>query len=665
MPISPSQFSSKSNAGNHFGRALSADEQVQLSQTMRDALQLLGKDHFSLIIHGSSFPADENADTGYGTPYGNAAQRLLNFSKTLGFNSLQLGPSGITKPDDPSPYMGTSFSSTPLFIDLVALARDPQWHQLLSEETLQEIIHNNPGKNTASTAYGYFFQASKKALAEVGTRFQAKKAQLPDLVKELDTFVKANQTWLERDALYEVLSEIHGSDYWPQWKSAQDRNLFNTSSDAEVLGAKTRIAELKQTHAGSLETYYLTQFIAAKQRDAFVKQASANGVKLLADRQVAFSDRDVWGYQNLFLPGYQLGCPPDYFSKTGQAWGFPVLNPDQLFTPDGKPGPAAALLESLFDKILTENPGGVRIDHIVGLIDPWVYPEGKGARPEDGGARLYSSPESPVLSKYSRVSTQEIDDKVAPEHVHRVKESALSAATVSRYSEIVQLILARAAAKGIPKEAMICEDLGTLTNPVKAVMANLQLPGIRVTQFADPNQNDHLYRGKNVEPRHWITPGTHDNAPISAWALSLPSDGPRQAHASALAAELSPDQDPAPLRDSLLSDPTALVRAKIAELFASPSRNVQIFFADLFGMDTVYNKPGTKDKQNWSLRLPPQFEAFYLKQLQDRKAINLPAVLRLALNAKGQGFVQAHQALSQALERWAKILEAPDNQPGA
>lgn len=47
---------------------------------------------------------------------------------------------------------------------------------------------------------------------------------------------------------------------------------------------------------------------------------------MIADRQVAFSDRDCWAYQSLFLKGWCLGCPPDYFSKDGQAWGFPVMD---------------------------------------------------------------------------------------------------------------------------------------------------------------------------------------------------------------------------------------------------------------------------------------------------------------------------------------------------
>lgn len=98
---------------------------------------------------------------------------------------------------------------------------------------------------------------------------------------------------------------------------------------------------------------------------------------MIADRQVAFSDRDAWAYQSLFLEGWYLGCPPDYFSKDGQAWGFPVMDPDKMFNADGSLGEGGILMKNLYRKMFKENPGGVRIDHIVGLIDPWVYKVGK------------------------------------------------------------------------------------------------------------------------------------------------------------------------------------------------------------------------------------------------------------------------------------------------
>ena len=54
--------------------------------------------------------------------------------------------------------------------------------------------------------------------------------------------------------------------------------------------------------------------------DEIISFAKKHDIKMIADRQVAFSDRDTWAYQALFLKGWCLGCPPDYFSKDGQAW---------------------------------------------------------------------------------------------------------------------------------------------------------------------------------------------------------------------------------------------------------------------------------------------------------------------------------------------------------
>jgi hypothetical protein len=42
-----------------------------------------------------------------------------------------------------------------------------------------------------------------------------------------------------------------------------------------------------------------------------------------------------------------------------------------------------------------------------------------------------------------------------------------------------------------------------------------------------------------------------------------------------------------------------------ADAFKSPAKNVSIFFADLFGMSEVYNRPGAIDLANWTLRIPP------------------------------------------------------------
>ena len=164
-----------------------------------------------------------------------------------------------------------------------------------------------------------------------------------------------------------------------------------------------------------IEKYKLVQFIVAKQSEETREFAKKLGLKMIADRQVAFSDRDCWAYQSLFLEGWSLGCPPDYFSKDGQAWDFSVVDPEKLFNKDGSLGPAGELVKKLYLKMFKENPGGVRIDHTVGLIDPWVYKKGHKPKVEEGAGRLYSSPEHKDLNKYSIATSEDTDSEYKPD----------------------------------------------------------------------------------------------------------------------------------------------------------------------------------------------------------------------------------------------------------
>ena len=221
--------------------------------------------------------------------------------------------------------------------------------------------------------------------------------------------------------MYEALAIEHGTDFWPNWKSSVDKNLFNPKSIEEKIEYAKRIEEISKKYSREIDEYKFIQYILNKQSVETKKYADSKGVKMIADRQVAFSDRDCWAYQSLFLEGWCLGCPPDYFSKDGQAWGFPVINPEKLYNSDGTLGEAGILMKNLFKKMFRENPGGVRIDHIVGLIDPWVYKSGKKPMPEQGAGRLYSSPEHPELHKYAIARVEDLDMTLTADKEKRVK----------------------------------------------------------------------------------------------------------------------------------------------------------------------------------------------------------------------------------------------------
>ncbi|MBQ3641436.1 4-alpha-glucanotransferase, partial [bacterium] len=67
------------------------------------------------------------------------------------------------------------------------------------------------------------------------------------------------------------------------------------------------------------------------------------------------------------------------------------------------------------------------------------------------------------------------------------------------------------------------------------------------------------------------------------------------------------------------------------------------FFTDFLGLYDVYNRPGTSGDQNWSLRIPDNYEEVYANNLKEGKALNLPLILKLAIEARGKAFAAQHQ----------------------
>ncbi len=606
--------------------------------TVKKALEILGKKNFVFIMHNGSFPSIPEEDTGFGTINSTAGHRFIDYVSGL-FDAIQMGPAGKTKSSDSSPYTGTIFSNNPLFIDLKQLTTE-KWGKILSVKTFNEIVANNPNKGKNRTSYSYITKKQAQALSEAYANFIAlndKKA-----MAEFESYKIENDSWLDKDSLYEALAIEHGTDFWPNWKSSVDKNLFNPKSNEEKIEYAKRIEEISKKYKKEIDEYKFIQFILYKQSEETEKYAASKGVKMVADRQVAFSDRDCWAYQSLFLEGWCLGCPPDYFSKDGQAWGFPVINPEKLYNADGSLGEAGILMKNLFKKMFRENPGGVRIDHIVGLIDPWVYKAGKKPMPEQGAGRLYSSPEHPELSKYAIAKIEDLDMSLTSDKEKRVK--SLTEEQIKLYGRLIEkIVIAAAKEEGLTKDAIVCEDLGTLTNPVAAVMKQYDLLGMRLTQFTVPTEEDDPYRCKNITERCWAMVGTHDNQPVTLWAKSMVNTHEGYLHVKNLVEDLfaeEPDKDALIVR--MTNDVNFLIETKLVELFACKAENIQMFFTDYFQMSQTYNTPGTSGDKNWSLRLPENFE--------EMTPINLPLLLKKAIIARGSAFANAHKEIIEELD---------------
>ncbi len=607
-------------------------------KTIKKALTALGKKNFVFIMHNGSFPAAAGENTGFGTINSDGGKEFINYAAGL-FDAIQMGPAGKTKKSDSSPYTGTIFSNNPLFIDLKQLTTS-KWHKILSEATFNEIVENNPNKGKNRTSYSYITIKQSQAMMEAYKNFI--KLNDKQLNKEFNKYKLENDSWLDKDSLYEAFSLENGSDYWPIWKNKQDKNIFNPKSNEEKIEFAKRIDEISKKYAQEIDEYKFEQFILYKQNLETRKLAESKNIKMIADRQVAFSDRDCWAYQSLFLEGWCLGCPPDYFSKDGQAWGFPVVNPEKLFNSDGSLGDAGILMKNLYKKMFHENPGGVRIDHIVGLIDPWVYKKGKKPMPEQGAGRLYSSPEHEELKKYAIAKLEDLDTTLTSDKEKRVK--TLTEEQIKLYGRFIEkIVIAAAKEEGLTKDSIVCEDLGTLTNPVAAVMKDYDLLGMKLTQFTVPTEEDDPYRCKNITPRSWAMIGTHDNQPVTVWANSLIHTHEGYLHVKNLVDDLfSEEQDKDSIIVKMTNDADFLKETKLVELFACKAENIQIFFTDFFNMNETYNVPGTSGDKNWSLRLPDNY-----KEMQ---TINLPLLLKKAIIARGKEFANKNQKLIEELD---------------
>ena len=610
---------------------------LNYTDVIQKALKTLDKKNFAFIIHGGSFPAAAGENTGFGSINSTGGREVIDFAKGI-FNAIQLGPAGKTKGCDSSPYTGTIFSGNPLFIDLKQLTTD-EWNNILSLETYNSIVECNPNKNINKTAYSYIYKKQNEALTEAWNNFKLNGSA--ELKKEFESYKLENDYWLDKDSLYEALSIEHGNDYWPLWTSEVDKNLFNPKSNEEKIEYAKRINEISQKYSDAIEQYKFVQFVLNKQNEKTREYAKKAGIKMIADRQVAFSDRDTWAYQSLFLDGWMLGCPPDYFSKDGQAWGFPVMNPDRMYNDDGSLDEGGILLKNLYKKMFRENPGGVRIDHIVGLIDPWVYKAGKKPRIEQGAGRLYSSPEHPELKKYAIARLEDLDETLEADKEKRVK--TLSKEQIHLYGRLIEkIVIAAAEEEGLDKDAIVCEDLGTLTNPVAAVMKEYGLQGMRLTQFVVPEKPEHPYRCCNIDSRCWAMVGTHDNEPIAMWADKMINTHEGYLHVKNLVEDLFAECDNKDdLITQLTKDADFLTQTKLVEMFASKAENIQIFFTDFFKIKDVYNRPGTSGDENWSLRLPDNFK--------ELPTINLAKILKLAIIARGKSFAEQNQAVIDEL----------------
>ncbi|HET6146529.1 MAG TPA: 4-alpha-glucanotransferase [Polyangia bacterium] len=617
---------------------------------IRDALDALEIERLAFAVHDASFPSVPAEDIGRGSPYGLGARTLLRLIGRLGFNVVQLGPQGDTPAADSSPYAGALLSKSPLSIALAALEESPDWAEL-AHGLRDPLVAARPAGPSDRTEYGYAWKAARQALAALHARLRAAPARFAALADRFADYRRRRDPVLRADAEFEALAEAHGTDDWRRWSGRPPGAVEATVVDRYLFG----------------------QFILDQQHQELRQRAASDGLALYADLQIGFSHRDLWSRGALFRADYLMGAPPSRTNPDGQPWGFPVLDPAQYFaarTPPGSPtprlGPVLEFFATRIERAL-EDFDGLRIDHPHGLVCPWVY---SAADPDPAaavmrGARLFSSPDLPDHPALAALAITRPDQLARADGVSRYADDwvrTLDDDQIDRFGVLLDALMARVAAAGRSARDVVCEVLSTWPFPVRAVMQRHGLGRFCVTQKADLTRAADAYRTENASERDWIMVGTHDTPPIwrlgAAWH-GTPAGGARAAY---LAERLSPAPELRPaLARWLAADARHLCQAMFADLFTGRARRVSVFFADLFGRHEIYNRPGTVDPANWTLRLPGDFAEDFHRRLADGSACNVPLALALALNARGPAL--GHTALLERLMRAARA-QSPALDPG-
>lgn len=172
-------------------------------------------------------------------------------------------------------------------------------------------------------------------------------ATVPDLA-DLESFRRDQGPALEDFALYEALSERHGSD-WRQWP-------------AELRDKKQIVAteELQQR----MGFHIWLQWLADRQLHAAGKTASSAGMPVGLYLDLAVGSRlggaESWCERASVAENVSIGAPPDYLSPAGQNWNLAAYAPRKLASD------RYAAFRGLLRRIM-RHCGLLRIDHVLGL----------------------------------------------------------------------------------------------------------------------------------------------------------------------------------------------------------------------------------------------------------------------------------------------------------
>ena len=512
-------------------------------------------------------PASEKEDTGIGSPLSEGADRFFDFFDGV-FSKVVLGPMGRSFPPLYSPYESTQ-GQNPLFIDLKKLTLK-NYGCLLSKKTYDEICKTV--KNPTDICYPQVSHDYNKALLEAWQNFQIK-------LEKKNSFAL-----LIQDKMNELSKDV---------MIFQDAEFYAPFSSKRYLFEE------------AISWYMQSQ----------------NTLSCIADLEIKLPDSLIASKPQWFLQDFTLGSPADVVSSQARNWNFKVLNPEYIFNTDGSLGEAGKFLYSLYNRLFATYKGGIRIDHFIGLVNPFVFANKKG----DESGRLYSSYDNPKLKIYAKQSVEE-------------------------FGSIVEKIILKAALEnGRTVKDIYAEDLGARPEQLDEVMQKYSIGRMILPQFADINNPKHIYHLANAQENDVAVSDTHDTLSICNFYLQADYET-RVKHAISMAKNLRFNYN------DDLADPLSCFRMQWGELMWCKANRVQAFFTSITGQDGRYNQPGNPKK--WRLRGVPDFEKLYFSNLLNGRAYNPFDAIALAIYARGDVFYEKNKNLVSELRKVETSLKA-------
>jgi len=393
-----------------------------------------------ILLHISSL----SGDGGIGT-FGKEAYKFVDFLKKSGQKLWQILPLGTTSYGD-SPYQSFSaFAGNPYFIDLEPLI--DRGCLTRQEEEVTDL-----GENREYIDYEKLYKNKFKLL---------KKAYLNEnnfFLEEIEKFREKNIYWIDDYALFMALKDKNNGKEWIKWVKEEKFAHINTLK-------KYRI-ELKS----EIDYYIYLQYLFYTQWEKLKKYANENEVKIIGDLPIFISgdSADAWLKTELFLFDEEknmkvvAGCPPDYFSSTGQLWGNPLYN-WKIMRRRGY----SWWIERM--RAAFELYDIVRIDHFRGFDSYWEIP------------------------------------------------ATAKTAKTGRWAKGPGIEIFKTIKNELGDLPIIAEDLGFLTEGVKKLLKDSGYPGMKILEFAFDSNKENGYLPHKYSKNSVAYTGTHDNDTIIGW----------------------------------------------------------------------------------------------------------------------------------------------------